>query len=148
MLKKVITHPCIIAAILGIILMISQITLPDCVENTITSLSNCCTAISMVVIGTILSDVDMKSMADKTVLSYTVLRLILIPAVVYVACRMLPVDSLITGVSTLLAAMPAGATTAILASKYDGDAIFATKCVVFSTVMSLVSTFIWSVILL
>ena len=148
MLKKVITHPCIIAAILGIILMISQITLPDCVENTITSLSNCCTAISMVVIGTILSDVDMKSMADKTVLSYTVLRLILIPAVVYVACRMLPVDSLITGVSTLLAAMPAGATTAILASKYDGDAIFATKCVVFSTVMSLVYTFIWSVILL
>jgi predicted permease len=44
--------------------------------------------------------------------------------------------------------MPAGATTAILASKYDGDAIFATKCVVFSTVMSLASTFVWSIVLL
>lgn len=147
LVKKVITHPCIVAAILGIILMITQITLPVCVEKTITSLSNCCTAMSMVVIGTILSEVDLKSMADKTVLSYTVLRLVLIPAVVYGACRILPVDSLVTGVSTLLAAMPAGATTAILASKYDGDAIFATKCVVFSTVMSLASTFLWSVIL-
>lgn len=146
--KKVITHPCIVAAILGIVLMITQLPLPECVVETITALSNCCTAMSMVVIGTILSDMDLKSMADKTVLSYTVLRLVLIPSAVYGTCLLLPVDSLITGVSTLLAAMPAGATTAILASKYAGDAVFATKCVVFSTVMSLASTFLWSVVLL
>jgi hypothetical protein len=87
-------------------------------------------------------------MVDRTVVSYTILRLIGIPLVVFFACRILSIDSLITGVSTLLAAMPAGATTAILASKYDGDAIFATKCVVFSTVMSLASTFVWSIVLL
>lgn len=146
--KKVITHPCIVAAITGIILMVTQFPLPGFVERTIGSLSSCCTAMSMVVIGTILSDVDFRHLADKTVLSYTVLRLVLIPAVVYVACLFLQTDGLVTGVSTLLAAMPAGATTAILAAKYDGNAIFASKCVVFSTVMSLISTFVWSVILI
>jgi predicted permease len=148
LIKKVLTHPCIVAAILGILLMVSQLQLPECVVSTISSLSNCCTALSMVVIGTILSDVDFRTMVDKTVVSYTILRLIGIPLVVFFVCRILSIDSLITGVSTLLAAMPAGATTAILASKYDGDAIFATKCVVFSTVMSLASTFVWSIVLL
>ena len=38
--------------------------------------------------------------------------------------------------------------TSILASKYDGDAEFATSLVVFSTLASLISTPIWSYILL
>lgn len=148
LIKKVVTHPCIVAVFIGMFFMLTGFPLPECVTEGITSLSNCCTAMSMMVIGMILAEVNVREMADKTVVSFTVLRLVLIPAVVYVVCRFLPVDSLITGVSTLLAAMPAGATTVILASKYEGDAVFATKCVVFSTVLSLVSTFIWSILLL
>lgn len=148
LIKKVVTHPCIVAVFIGMFFMLTGFPLPECVTEGITSLGNCCTAMSMMVIGMILAEVNVREMADKTVVSFTVLRLVLIPAVVYVVCRFLPVDSLITGVSTLLAAMPAGATTVILASKYEGDAVFATKCVVFSTVLSLVSTFIWSILLL
>lgn len=148
LIKKVVTHPCIVAVFIGMFFMLTGFPLPECVTEGIASLSNCCTAMSMMVIGMILAEVNVREMADKTVVSFTVLRLVLIPAVVYVVCRFLPVDSMITGVSTLLAAMPAGATTVILASKYEGDAVFATKCVVFSTVLSLVSTFIWSILLL
>ena len=53
-----------------------------------------------------------------------------------------------TGVSVLLAAMPAGATTTMLAAKYDRDPQFATKLVVFTTLCSIPAIFIWSVILL
>ncbi|MDO4555574.1 MAG: AEC family transporter [Lachnospiraceae bacterium] len=148
LVKKVVTHPCIVAVVIGILIMLTQVSLPEPVVETISSLSSCCTAVSMIVIGTILSEVDIRSMIDKTVFSYTILRLVLIPLSVYLVCRMLPVEPLITGVSTLLAAMPCGATTAILATKYDGDDIFATKCVVFSTVASLATTFLWSIILL
>lgn len=56
-------------------------------------------------------------------------------------------DPLVTGVSVLLAAMPAGATTSILASKYDSDPEFATKLVVFSTLISMITTPVWSVLL-
>ena len=146
--KKVVTHPCIVAASIGIILMVTQIPLPGFLVSPITALSNCNTATSMLVVGTILADVDFHNLIDKTMLSYAGLRLILMPLIVFTACSFLPLDSMVTGVATLLTAMPAGATTAILASKYDGDAPFATKCVVFTTALSLITTFLWSIVLL
>ena len=37
--------------------------------------------------------------------------------------------------------------TTVLAAKYDGDVIFASKCVVFSTAMTLVSLPVWCMLL-
>ena len=146
--KKVLTHPCIIACIIGILLMLSQLQLPSFLTAAIQTLSNSNTALSMMVIGMILADINVKSMLDKKVLYYTLIRLILIPILVYIPCELLHIDSLITGVCVLLTAMPAGATTSILASKYNGDAEFATNLVLVSTLASLISTPIWSAILL
>ena len=146
--KKVITHPCIIACIIGILLMVSQIQLPGFLTAAIQTLSSCNTALSMMVIGMILADINMKNMIDKKVFYFTLIRLILIPVLVYIPCELFHIDSLITGVCVLLAAMPAGATTSILASKYNGDAEFATNLVIVSTLASLITTPIWSAILL
>lgn len=147
LVKKVLTHPCIVACFLGIILMLTQYKLPGFINASIVSVSNCNTALSMMVIGMILADIDVKSMVDWKVIYFTVIRLVIIPVIIYIPCRLLQLDSLVTGVCVLLAAMPAGATTSILASKYNGDAAFATKCVIFSTLASLISTPIWSFIL-
>lgn len=148
LVKKVITHPCIIACMAGILLMVTQLKLPGFLVSSIVTLSNCNTALSMMVIGMILADINIKEMFDKKVCYYTVIRLILIPLAVYIPCRILHMDNLVTGVCVLLAAMPAGATTSILASKYNGDAAFATNMVIFSTLVSLITTPIWSIILL
>lgn len=40
--------------------------------------------------------------------------------------------------------MPAGATAAISASRYNSDAPFATQCVVFSTLASMVTLPVWA----
>ncbi|HHV12689.1 MAG TPA: AEC family transporter [Clostridiales bacterium] len=148
LVKKVLTHPCIIACMVGILLLVSQLQLPGFLTETITALSSCNTALSMMVIGLILADINVKSMLDKRVLYYTLIRLVLIPVLVYIPCELLRVDPLVTGVCVLLAAMPAGATTSILASKYNGDAEFATNMVIVSTLASLVTTPVWSAILL
>ncbi len=147
LIKKVLTHPCIIACVIGILLMVTQLQLPGFLTATIQTLSSCNTALSMMVIGMILADINAKSMLDKKVLYFTFIRLILIPILVYIPCELLHVNSLITGVCVLLAAMPAGATTSILASKYHGDAEFATNLVIVSTLASLITTPIWSTIL-
>ena len=146
--RKVLTHPCIIACGVGIVLMLTGWTPPVFLNEVITSISNCNTAMSMMVIGMILVDADPRTLVDKDILFYTVIRLVVIPFLVWIPCELLGVDSLVKGVSVLLAAMPAGATTTILASKYDGDAEFAVKLVVFSTAASLISTPLWSIILL
>ena len=146
--RKVLTHPCIIACGVGIVLMLTGWTPPVFLNEVITSISNFNTAMSMMVIGMILVDADPRTLVDKDILFYTVIRLAVIPFFVWLPCELLGLDSLVKGVSVLLAAMPAGATTTILASKYDGDAEFAVKLVVFSTAASLISTPLWSIILL
>ncbi len=145
--QKVITHPCIIACGIGLALLFSQFQLPSFMVSSIQSLSNCNTALSMMVIGMILADVDYKTIVDKNVIYFTFIRLIIIPILVYIPCKLFHIDSLVTGVSVILAAMPAGATTSILASKYNGDELFATKCVVFSTLLSFITTTLWSILL-
>lgn len=147
-IKRVLTHPCIVAVFLGLALMLTGITLPSFLDAALKDIGNCNTAMSMLVIGTILADVKPRQMLDKSLLLFSVLRLVLIPLVVYIGCRLFITDSLVTGVSVLLAAMPAASTTAILAAKYEGDAVYASKCVVITTVLSLLATPLWSMILI
>lgn len=146
-IKKVATHPCIVAVYIGLALLVFQIPLPGFLGDTIKSIGGCTTALSMILIGTILADVDVRTIISKTVLFYSFIRLFLIPALVLVGCRLFHVEALLTGVSVLLAGMPAGSTTAILAAKYEGDYIFATKCVVVSTLLSLFTIPVWCLIL-
>ena len=147
-LKRVVTHPCIIAVVVGLVFMLGQIQLPSFLDSALKDVGNCNTAMSMLVIGTILADVKPKDMLDKSLFLFSGLRLLLIPLLVYGGCLLLQIDPLVTGVSVLLAAMPAASTTAILAAKYDGDAPYASKCVVITTVLSLLTTPVWSMVLL
>ncbi len=146
--KKIMTHPCMVATYIGLIIMCFHITLPTVLMKTVTSLSNCCTALTMLYMGFILADVSVKDMVDLKSLYFCLIRLVVIPLIVYGACRFFSIDPLITGVCALLSGMPAGSTTALLASKYEADEKCATKCVVLSTLLSLGSIPIWSAFLL
>lgn len=148
LVKRVVTHPCIVAVLVGMLLMLTQVSLPSFLDAALKDIGNCNTAMSMLVIGTILADVKPREMLDKSIFLFSGLRLVLIPLAVYAGCLLFRADGLVTGVSVLLAAMPAASTTAILAAKYDGDAVYASKCVVLTTVLSLVATPVWSMILL
>lgn len=147
-LKKVMVHPCMVAVYIGMILMISGITLPTVLMNSLQSYSNCCTGMTMMYIGTILADVDFKTICDKEQIYFAVIRLVIIPVIVLGGCWLFHVDLLITGVSVLLSATPAGSTTSILAAKYGADENAAARSVVFTTALSVISIPIWSAILL
>lgn len=137
--KKLITHPCIIAVFVGFVLMITQIQLPEFLLNTISGIGKCNTAISMIVIGSILADIKLKEIMDKELFYFSAIRLILIPIVIFTILKLFKVDSLVIGVIVLLSAMPAGSTTVMLADKYNGNTKFATSCLFLSTVLSLIT---------
>lgn len=137
--KKLITHPCIIAVFVGFILMISQIQMPGFVLKTLAGIGSSNTAISMIVIGSILAEIQVKKILDKELFYYSALRLIVIPAAVLIILKLFRIDSLVIGVIVLLSAMPAGSTTVMLADKYNGNSKFATSCVFLSTILSLIT---------
>lgn len=143
-LKSVLTHPCVIACMIGIVLMLTRAKVPDVILTPLKTLGRCNTAMSMLVIGMILAEADLKTIIDRTILWFTLNRLILIPLVIFLALRFLPVSSLVRGDSVILAAMPAGATTSMLAAKYDRDPGFAAKLVAFSTLLSLPAICLWT----
>lgn len=145
--KKVMKHPCIIAVELGILLMVTGISLPAALAKSISSLGGCTTAITMLFIGTILADAGVKQMVTKTTAVYSLIRLILIPGIVMTGCLLFHVDAVAAGISVVLAAMPAGSTTAILAAKYDGDEAFATQCIVLTTLLSIALLPLWCTVL-
>ena len=133
------THPCIWAVLLGFGYIFAPFELPPFLYNTITVIGNCNLAMSMMVIGSILSEADLKHIADKDCFYYSFFRLIVIPAIIYGALALLHADPLTTGAVVLSSAMPAAATTAMLADKYGKDSVFATKTVFTSTVLSMIT---------
>lgn len=147
LVKKVLTHPCMIAVYIGMFLMLTGCTLPGFLGKTVTAVSSCTTAMTMIYIGTILFDVDWKSIASVKQVYFAVLRLAVIPFLVYLPCRLLQIDPLVTGVSVFLAAMPAGSTTSLLAAKYHADKESAAKCVVFTTALSVITLPLWGTLL-
>ncbi len=142
-IKKIITHPCIIAVFVGIVLMLSGIRVPSAVSRTLTSLGRCSTPLIMLFLGMVLAEAGFKGIISKETLSFSFLRLILIPAVVLLACVLFKVDSFITGLSVLLAAMPAGSTTSVLAEQYNTDVAFASNIVICTTIGSILLLPAW-----
>jgi predicted permease len=145
--KKIITHPCIIAVAAGLARMIFRIPVPGMIESTLTSLGRCSTPLIMLFLGMILAESGFGTMFSKLNLQYCLLRLVIIPVIVLGGCFLLHTDPMVTGISVLLAAMPAGSTTAVLAEQYHADVRFAADCVVLSTILSIAALPVWAWIL-
>lgn len=145
-LRKSVTHPCIVAVLIGVFILVLQPPLPSFLGNTIKSIGGCNTALSMILIGAIMAEGDFSGMLNKDILAYCLIRLALIPGAVLLGCKLCNVNTFVTGVSVILAAMPMGITTPILAEKYKCDAQYAAKCLAVSTILSLMTTPLWCLI--
>lgn len=145
--KNVLTHPCIVAIYVGVIVMVCGIQFPTFVEKTIVVISGCNTPLSMMLIGMMLAEVKPKGLIDKTMVFYTAIRLLVIPAVVFAITGYLPIDGMLRGITVIMAGMPAPITTALLSAKYGGDEKYATGMVFLSTILSLITLPLWCLVL-
>lgn len=143
LLKKVLTHPCILAVFAGFFLLITQIPLPGVLQMTLNDVAGCNSFLAMILVGMTLSNVKFSEVVEKQTVYYSVIRLIIIPFLVYTGCHLAGLDPLVTEVSVILSGMPAASVTAIIASKYNADEKFAAKCVVLSTLLSLITVPAW-----
>lgn len=146
-LQKVLTHPCLIGVYIGILIMVTQVHLPGFLTMTIKYIGSCNAAITMFIIGTILADVPLLTIFNRDSFLYSVLRLLLLPALAWGVSAALHLDAVATGIAVLMTGMPAGATTAIFAARYGSDAPFATKLTVLSTLLSMFTILFWCAIL-
>lgn len=148
MLKRILTNPCMVSVYFGIFLMITGLRPPGFLGQSVNLASGCLTPISMVLIGTILAEIiNVRGIIDVRLALYSFIRLLVIPFFVWGTCKLFSIDKTMAGVSVILSGMPAPSATSYLSAKYSSDFIFATECVVFSTILSLFTTPIWCLIL-
>jgi predicted permease len=141
------THPCMVACILGLIVMIFNIRPIDVIVLPIQTLGRCNTAMSMMIVGFVIGEMKTKKLITRATVLFTIDRLLLIPFIVFIICLLLRISHEAVGTCTLLAAMPGAAMTSVMASKYDKDPEFAAQLVVFSTICSIPTVLLWGWIL-
>lgn len=137
--RKLATNPNIIAVALGLVRGLAGIPLPTPLDTALSELSACVSPCSMIVVGAIIARVDPRTVIERDVLAYSVLRLVAIPLASLVLTHALGLPRDLAGTCMILAAMPAATSTALLASSYWQDAAYASKLICVSTVLSLVT---------
>ncbi|MBR6208616.1 MAG: AEC family transporter [Oscillospiraceae bacterium] len=145
-LKKTATHPCVITCFIGLGIMLLHIPVPELIRRPLQTVGRCNTAMAMMMVGMILGGVDLRTVWDKILLRFSLHRLVIIPAIMYLVLTLLQVSPTARGVAVLLTAMPAGATTTILAAKYNREPEFAARMVALSTLLSAPAMFLWSLL--
>ena len=90
-----------------------------------------------------IKEMNPKGILDGTMVLYTIVRLILIPAILFGLTALLPIPALLRGITVIIAGMPTPVTTALLSAKYHGNEGYATGMIFVTTILSLFTLPVW-----
>lgn len=137
--KKTLRNPTIIAIFIGAFPSVFNLSYPLEILAALNNMGKCTSSISLILVGSMLGDINWRNVISIPVLHVTINRLIIIPLIVLFMCRFLEVDNTITWIAVLLIGMPVASTCAVLAKKYDQDYKLAAKTIFVSTVLSIIT---------
>jgi hypothetical protein len=148
-LREIISPP-MIATFLAIVIFLTQVPVPELVVDTLSSLGAATVPVSMLIIGTSLSQVPLKdAFTDWRAYAISLVRLILCPVVSWLVLGLfLPQGSMVLGVFVLIAACPSAAMITILSVRFGVDETLATRVNFISTILSAVTLPIMASLLL
>jgi len=130
----------VIACILAILLFAFHVKLPDFLASVITMLSNLTAPLSMMVIGASMAVIDFKKLlGDYRLLLFSLFKLLVLPILGTLLVKRFVDSEIICGVTMVMLATPVGSMTAMLAQEYDGDYELASRGVMLSTLLSVVT---------
>ncbi len=139
-LKKVLLNPSIIAVCLGLVILALNIRLPGALTLGIKSIGSMTGPLSMLIIGAILANTKaMLFLKDWTLYYGMIVKLVIIPALVYLLFLLTGDTSKVVYSVVIMTAMPASAMTSIFAESYGKEKEFAAVIVSLTTLLSLLT---------
>ena len=135
---KTLLSPCIIAAVASIVIYFINPRFPDVVVSTFGYLSDITVPGAMLIIGSSLAMIPLKSVfGDWRIYGMTAIKLLLVPVIVWLIMRFVPVDPMIRQFVVLMWALPVATNSTMLAAQYGGNESLASKGVLITTFLSL-----------
>lgn len=140
--KKIIS-PGFIGIIIGISSFIFKIKIPNIIINSFDKLGATSLPLAMFVIGHSLGQIKFKQIfGDYRIYIVTIVKMMLFPIFVYITSKYIfNFNYIISSTITVLMAMPTGSAVVIFSQEYKADYIFASKCVILTTVASIITLF-------
>ena len=137
---KTFLTPMVVTSVLALILYLTNVPFHPMVVDTLSLLDRITSPASMLAIGCALAAYPLKQIFGRwQVYVFCVVRLIVIPVLVWAILRLFISNDLILGVMVVLSALPAATNTALLCAKYGGDESTAASGLFVSTLLSLLT---------
>lgn len=137
---KSLCNPMFVAMVLGMLVGLSGIMLPDFLQNAVASLSAAMSPIAMLITGIIVGGIDLKrALTDARAYITSILRLIVIPLIFMMAARLFPLSQTAYICIVCFLAMPIGLNTIVIASGYGKDNSKATGMIVISHLLGCIT---------
>ena len=142
-------NPGLIGVIIGLVLFLLNIQLPHLIGGSIEMIGNATTPLTMFCIGFQIGGLKLKEIAgDFQVYAICFVKLLIVPILTLLVVKLWAGDfSMLEKVLIIGFAMPVGAVASIFSQQYKGEAAFATKSVLLSTVLSLITIPIFAIIM-
>ena len=139
-IKQVLLNPAIIAVIIGLIIMILGINIPNVLSSTLDLVGNMTSPLSMIIVGVILGNAKIIFyLKDKSIYYSAFLKLIVMPCIIILILKIINDNSLVSKTLIILTAMPAAAMTSILAESFDKESEYSAVIVFITTLFSLIT---------
>ena len=137
--KQLLT-PGIVLIFIGILIYLFDIQLPSVLMDTINSVGSLTAPLSMMMIGSSLAVYPIKdSFTDCRSYIFAFVRLIIVPFVTMIVCRLLHINPYYANITIITNAMPVGSMVLMLATQYNANVKIVTRNIVVSTLLSVIT---------
>ena len=137
--KAVLLNPSMVANYIGLVIMLLPVEYPAFIRRTFTTAGNGTTFLSMMIVGYVVSKIELKKIIHPSVLYYCLIRLIVIPLALLAVMKLFGADDISTAVCVVIAGVPAGSFTAMMAARYHSNETLAGQVVFLSTLFSIIT---------
>lgn len=138
--KSMLINIPLFATMTGLVVLVSGLTLPVYVTDFLGMVGVTQTPLSMMVIGIILASGSFKeTLVGIKPYIYSLVRLLILPLAVFFVLRWLGLSGLLISVPVVITAMPSGAMVVVFAQKHGTDPLLASRLIVISTLLSVIT---------
>lgn len=136
-LRKIFSLP-ILALIVGIALVLLDVTLPTVIASPLRSLGSVTSPLAMIFIGHVIRQADLRSLAlSKELLLVLVSRYLLSPLTATLVCFLLPMGNMMRRVVMVMSIMPAMTQLSIMSKETGSDYEYASLLVAVTSIISM-----------
>lgn len=137
---KSIFNPGMILSVAALVIYLADIKIPSIINDSFYMIGNITTPLSMIVLGSSLGRLKFKDIcADAEVYIFSIIRLFVIPALVYCLFGMIGIKGFVLNIATVTFAMPVGSMSVMFANEYKNNINLSAKAVFITTLASIIT---------